>query len=106
MGIGSTIRYTDSLQEARQAVHVYAALGGIPAVRGMFAGAGISRALDIIYNKENKSPHATETQRIQSSRKVGSKRAPKKLPKRIRRRNGRCPNGYRFSRKLNACVRK
>ncbi len=60
----------------------------------------------ILQKFKGKSPHATETQRVKSSRNVGSKRAPKKLPRRIPRRNGRCPNGYRFSRKLNACVRK
>ncbi len=102
---GSTIPHI-TYRQAKRNVYIYAAMGGIPAARGMLGAAGISKALDVIYSTENKSPPATETQRIQSSRKVGSKRAPKKLPKRIPRRNGRCPNGYRFSRKLNACVRK
>ena len=51
---------------------------------------------------KNKSRPGTETQRIKSSRNVGTRKARKTLP----RRNGRCPNGYRYNAKLNACVRK
>lgn len=105
-GIGGSLIPHITYQQAKRNVYIYAAMGGIPAARGMLGAAGISKALDVIYRKENKSRPATETQRIKSSRKVGSRKAPKKLPRRIPRRNGRCPNGYRFSRKLNACVRK
>jgi len=51
---------------------------------------------------KGKSQPGTETQRIKSSRNVGTRKAPKRVP----RKNGRCPNGYRFDRKLNACIRK
>ena len=52
--------------------------------------------------KKGKGQPRTETQRIKSSRNVGKRKTQKTLP----RRNGRCPNGYRYNAKLNACVRK
>ena len=77
-------------------------------------------SLDLIAKKKmlaigkKKSPPTTETQRIKSSRNVGSGKAQNKIPRKARRglpktiprRGSRCPNGYRYSSSLNACVRK
>ncbi len=102
-GFGYAITSKITEAQARRNVYIYAAIGGIPAVKGSINAMIIEKSIDVIYNR--KSQPGTETQRIKSSRKVGTRGARKKLPKRIKRRNGRCPNGYRYNKVLNACVR-
>lgn len=100
MGIGYSVTSNISKAQARRNMYIYAAIGGIPAVKGSINAMIIEESIDRIYN--NKSPPGTETQRKKPSRNVGTRKARKTLP----RRNGRCPNGYRYNAKLNACVRK
>ena len=54
---------------------------------------------------KGKGRPSTETQRIKFSRNVGRREA-KGRPLRIPRRGLKCPNGYRYDKKLNACIRK
>ena len=112
-GFGYAITSKISEAQARRNMYIYAAIGGIPAVKGAINAMVIEKSIDVIYNNK-KSPPATETQRIKPSRNVGSRKARNKtsrkkrmrVAKTIPRRGARCPNGYRYSSKLNACVRK
>ena len=99
-GFGYAITSNISQAQARKNMYIYAAMGGIPAAKGTLNAMVIDRSIDVIYSK--KSQPRTETQRIKSSRNVGKRKTQKTIP----RRNGRCPNGYRYNAKLNACVRK
>ena len=99
---GGSARLTGAVAAVQGAKH---ARKGIPDV----AVGAASVYLDYLATKQllrmgrgNKGQPRTETQRIKSSRNVGKRKTQKTLP----RRNGRCPNGYRYNAKLNACVRK
>jgi F0F1-type ATP synthase membrane subunit c/vacuolar-type H+-ATPase subunit K len=100
-GVGQTIVSNISVKEARRNVILYAALGGAPAVRAIGYSTIVNEILDRSFAQRTSRPR-TETQRIKSSRNVGKRKTQKTIP----RRNGRCPNGYRYNAKLNACVRK
>jgi len=50
-GIGGSIIPHITYQEAKRNAYIYAAVGGLPALRGMLGAAGISKGLDIIYTE-------------------------------------------------------
>ena len=104
LGVGQSITSNISKREAYQNMMIYSAVGGTPAARGMIAAGVISKSLDMIYGTKTSQPF-TETQRIKSSRNVG-KRGAKSKPKTVKRVGKRCPPGYRYDRKLRACIRK
>ena len=59
----------------------------------------------LLHTMRDKGRPATETQSIKSSRNVGGRSAQKK-PRMLKRVGARCPPGYRYDRKLRACIRK
>ena len=59
----------------------------------------------VLQKLKRKGRVTTETQRIKSSRNVGGNSAQNK-PRMLKRVGARCPPGYRYDRKLRACIRK
>lgn len=104
LGVGHSITSNISKREAYQNMLIYSAVGGTPAARGMIAAGVISKSLDKIYGTKTSQP-STETQRRKSSRNVG-RRGAKSKPRTLKRVGKRCPPGYRYDRKLRACIRK
>ncbi len=104
LGVGQSITSNISKREAYQNMLIYSALGGKPAARGMIASGVIVKSLDMIYGTKMSRP-STEAQRRKSSRKVGRRKTQKK-PRTLKRTGKRCPPGYRYDRKLRACIRK
>ena len=109
LGIGQSITSNISKREAYQNMMIYSAVGGTPAARGMIAAGTISKSLDVIYGTKKNGRTSTEAQRRKSSRNVGRRETQNRSDRKARRvirKNGRCPNGYRYNATLKACVLK